>query len=180
MYAAITRIRIPAPPSAPRVQLLASQSQRDDRNEPPASCTRGAVETARTGAAWNGCVATTASGYRNEARWRYGALPESKTERVCCESSRVMTRPGLCVALVDDEPSDGCRRRRRHRDEQRWGRTKNRAEIVALTLAGLVGTVTVTAASSTRGGPFPGRVWWSRVAGMTWWHQNGAGRDDRN
>lgn len=65
-------------------------------------------------------------------------------------------RPGLCVAVGDDE---GCRYRRRHRDEQRWSRTNAWAVIVMRILVGLVGTVTVTATPSTRGGPFPGRVW---------------------
>lgn len=62
------------------------------------------------------------------------------------------------VVLGDDEGISGCLRRRRHRDEQRRLRTNARAGIATLILAGLVGMMTVTAAPSTPGGPFPRRV----------------------
>ena len=41
------------------------------------------------------------------------------------------------------------------------GRTRGAVIVTVILggLAGLVGAVTVTAKSSTRGGPFPGRVW---------------------
>ena len=67
------------------------------------------------------------------------------------------------VTVGDDGASRGCLRRRRHRDEQRRSQTNARAGIITVILgglAGLVGMVTVTAKPSTRGGPFPGQVWY--------------------
>ena len=51
--------------------------------------------------------------------------------------------------------SDGCRYRRHHRDEQRWSRTNARAVIVTMILAGLIGTVTVTAKPQHEMAPSP-------------------------
>ena len=67
------------------------------------------------------------------------------------------------VTVGDDGASRGCLRRRRHRDERRRSQTNARAGIITVILgglAGLVGMVTVTAKPSTRGGPFPGQVWY--------------------